>query len=374
MAGLAKLTWVVSRRSTGKPIQGATVEVRKQGAQVNGAHPGSVTSFTVNEPGATIFDDVVAINATSSPTRAVSSIALTNVTVSAPGFDDAADDDRITIASPLPTIYGDSQGNETKVNPLTTDINGMVECFIVGGKYDLIVTADGARTIYIDIATVGGESMRSNIYSGTAWKMDSLRTLAVDDIALDVSSAGVNKFKVMGDGEIQAGAAGATHALTGNTTITGTLTSSGALTVQAGDLNVTAGTSVAAALALANFKRIGATGGTAVVAGDFALSGLWGTTASITNIRTGSNDTRGRIQITSSGTGQGPGGAAVILTFKDGTYTVAPFAVVCGGDATTPAVTDDKWRVSTSATTATFNFYGTPVAGNAYEFSYIVVK
>src|SRR6185503_4434585 len=145
-------------------------------------------------------------------------------------------------------------------------------------------------------------------------------------------NAGNDRFKVMGDGEIISGAAGATHSLSG------TLTTSSTLTVTAGGLTVTAG-DIAATASLANFKRLGATGGTAVVSGDFSLGAGWGSTASLT-VLSGSNDTRGRITITSSGVGQAanPSGS---LTFKDGTYTTTPNCIVTSGQGFSVLTTGD---------------------------------
>lgn len=109
--------------------------------------------------------------------------------------------------------------------------------------------------------------------------------------------------------------------------------------------------------------------GTAVITGDFALSAGWGTTASVSAIQTGSRDTRGRITVTSSGTGQAAN-PTIVLTFHDGAYTSAPFAVVCrsGGSQRSVPV-----EVTTTSTTMTISFIGTPVAAETYVISYMVM-
>lgn len=113
-------------------------------------------------------------------------------------------------------------------------------------------------------------------------------------------------------------------------------------------------------------KRYKADGGTALVAGDFALSAGWGTTASVGTI-TGT-DQGFQFTVTSSGTGQGAN-PTITVTDKDGTWTNAPIVLVkrSGGNQLTIA---DTWTVTATALTITFN--GTPVA--AETFTYNVIK
>jgi len=210
--------------------------------------------------------------------------------------------------------------------------------------------------------------------SGTAvaWAWDTLRTAAAGDTLAVLRNAGNDRFKVQGDGEIQAGAAGATHSLTGTLTTSGALTvTAGGATVTAGGVTVTAG-DIAATASLANFKRLGATGGTAVVAGDFSLGAAWGSTASV-SVQAGSNDTRGRITITSAGVGQAanPSGS---LTFKDGTYTTTPQCIVSSGQGFSVLTTGDFWYADCSTLNLQFVYGGTPVAGRLYEMHWLVIK
>lgn len=101
--------------------------------------------------------------------------------------------------------------------------------------------------------------------------------------------------------------------------------------------------------------------GTALVAGDFALSAGWGTTASVGTI-TG-NDQWFQATITSAGTGQGANPTAT-LTFKDGTWTNAPIAICQRADRTNQAGAHFTW--TTTATTLVLTFGGTPVATETF--------
>jgi len=118
-------------------------------------------------------------------------------------------------------------------------------------------------------------------------------------------------------------------------------------------------------------KRIKAStdaGATTLVAGDFALSAGWGTTASIGSLR--GVDQWHEFVITSAGTGQGAN-PTLTLTYKDLTWTVAPI-VRCSRQefASQPTV---PFTVTTqSATTYVLTFGGTPVAGETYRVACFV--
>jgi hypothetical protein len=116
-------------------------------------------------------------------------------------------------------------------------------------------------------------------------------------------------------------------------------------------------------------QRYKATQGTSLVLGDFALSAGFGTTASVA-VTSNSKDTRGEITITSAGTGQGAN-PTVTLTFKDGTFGTAGFAVVSrsGGSQLTVPVSVS----SISATQLVIKFLGTPVDTETYKISWIVM-
>jgi hypothetical protein len=111
--------------------------------------------------------------------------------------------------------------------------------------------------------------------------------------------------------------------------------------------------------------RLRLTTGTALVAGDFALSSGFGSTASVGTIS--GNDTHARFTVTSAGTGQGAN-PTVTLTFSDGAMASAPFAIVSrnGGDQADVLPT---W--TTTTTTLVITFPGTPVAAETYTFEFI---
>lgn len=128
-----------------------------------------------------------------------------------------------------------------------------------------------------------------------------------------------------------------------------------------------AGNDLMSAIDNPDTNRCKATQGTAHVAGDYALSGGFGTTASVA-VATGSNDSRGRITITSAGTGQGANPTCT-LTFKDGAWPAAPIAVVCRGGGSQNTIPVD---VTTTTTTMVITFRGTPVAAETYVINYTV--
>lgn len=108
--------------------------------------------------------------------------------------------------------------------------------------------------------------------------------------------------------------------------------------------------------------RIDRSKGTTPVAGDFALSAGWGSTASVGSIS--GNDNRLRFTVTSAGTGQGAN-PTITFTFKDKTWTAAPFAIVSRNGGSQATVVQD-W--TTTATTFVITWRGTPVAAETFTF------
>ncbi|MEX0755696.1 MAG: hypothetical protein WD556_11365 [Actinomycetota bacterium] len=110
--------------------------------------------------------------------------------------------------------------------------------------------------------------------------------------------------------------------------------------------------------------------GAPVVAGDFALSGGFGSTASVA-VAPGSTDRKGRITVTSAGSGQGAN-PTVTLTPKEA-LDVAAVPFVARGDETG----DDQLSVPATAKitagTLVLKFVGTPVAAEAFTFDYVVL-
>lgn len=117
-------------------------------------------------------------------------------------------------------------------------------------------------------------------------------------------------------------------------------------------------------------RRYFASGGTASVAGDFALSAGWGTTASVGTI-TG-EDAHLSFVVTSAGTGQGAD-PTITYTFKNGTWTNAPW-VTChlnGASTASELTTAITW--TTTATTVVLTFRGTPTATRTYTFQIMTI-
>lgn len=112
-------------------------------------------------------------------------------------------------------------------------------------------------------------------------------------------------------------------------------------------------------------NRVRASLGTALVAGDFALSAGWGNTASVGSVS--GTDQFCQFTITSAGTGQGAS-PTCILTFKDGTWTSAPIVQVNRQEfANQATMTFTVTTVTATAVTLTFN--GTPVAAETYRLT-----
>lgn len=111
-----------------------------------------------------------------------------------------------------------------------------------------------------------------------------------------------------------------------------------------------------------HFNRIFADKGQPHVNGDWALSAGWGATATAV-VASGCTDNRFRVTITANGAGIAANPTAT-LTFKDGTFTNAPFASVGFSGGTGVISPAPTW--TTTATTLVITFVGTPVAGSTY--------
>jgi hypothetical protein len=120
-----------------------------------------------------------------------------------------------------------------------------------------------------------------------------------------------------------------------------------------------------------NYKRLRANQGSALVTGDFALTGSpsWGAGASVAAV-TG-QDSSFDVTVTSgsSGVGTNPG---FTLTFHDGAWPNSPTCVVSRGDFATPLA--DQWNVTSQTTTQiVVAFIGTPNASTTYQANVICI-
>jgi hypothetical protein len=115
-------------------------------------------------------------------------------------------------------------------------------------------------------------------------------------------------------------------------------------------------------------KRIKASLGTALVAGDFGTpSAGCGSTASISAVAANSRDQTFEFSLTSAGTGQSANGCAVTFTFKDGTFGNAPFLTCQRND--TLATAGRIAHTTLSATAPVLTFIGTPVGAEVYKIA-----
>jgi len=107
-------------------------------------------------------------------------------------------------------------------------------------------------------------------------------------------------------------------------------------------------------------KRYSAKNGTALVAGDFALSAGWGNTAAVSAVI--GTDQAWEITVTCGGTGIAAN-PTIALTYKDGTWTSSPITITKQVDGT--GVFADI-KESATATVLTLTWKGTPVSGSTY--------
>jgi hypothetical protein len=241
--------------SQGRPIVGLNITIRKQGATVNGLHSGAQTSFTVNDPGGITSSpaDQLQVGTNTAVTRAVSSVAATNITVGATGFTDVADDARLTPTTNLPAVYNDAQGGEAITQPLSTDANGSIECWAPVVPYDLYTPGNvnyAARLIQ-DVVPEGQEYVVSNIFpsaTSVAFQKDTLRAQVSGSKLERWMSAQVEKFYIDLNASLEPRLPA--HHVGGLLTIDsgGIAVTSGGIAITAGGLTVASGTSAVQAV------------------------------------------------------------------------------------------------------------------------------
>lgn len=411
-ARLGKIEFYLTNPATGLPISGAVIQIRRQGAQIVSGGP---TAFTIDNPGAIRHSSETGAPADDScvcykadgtvrdaNVRGVTALTATSITMAAPGFTGTADDDRISPTTNLPTIYEDSEGTTAIASSqITTDANGFAACYAAGGAYDGVVISGATERILADVEARGADSHISNAWgtgAQTFFRYNTLRALASGDKLVEWLVQGASKVSINRDGLITvvgfaSSAAGVISA--GGLSVTGGITAAtGNVAITAGNLTFAAAAAKiipgATSLAIRNaadsadnllienagdatlrqdftLRRLRPSAGTAHVAGDWALSGGWGTTATA-SVASGCKDSGGLLQITANGAGIAAN-PTVTLTFKDGTWTVAPRGVASRTDGSAPAA--GYWRNSgATATTIIWTFEGTPVAGTTYGLQY----
>lgn len=253
---------VIVLNDSGEPVSGASVEMRKRGATANTS--GTLTDITVHHVGAIVSGDTVAVDL-GLTTRSVTGVAgPTTPTVSvAIGLTVTNDVSRLTVTSPLPTIYNDADGVEAKANPLTTDANGMAYCYAPFAALDAAIAVTNAGSaphgpatpvLRTDIAGTGGTHIKSDIIDSNAADIghiwNTLRALVTD--ATKIGSWQVNdveKASLDRDGRMTLG--DGLRVLAGGIDIDagGLNIDAGGLTVVAGSVSLPAGSLATATLA-----------------------------------------------------------------------------------------------------------------------------
>jgi len=119
-------------------------------------------------------------------------------------------------------------------------------------------------------------------------------------------------------------------------------------------------------------RRLDGGGGTAIATTDVALSAGWGANATVSAVS--GDDTRGQITVQTSAIDTPTLKPTLTLTFKDGTFTTAPYAVASLNDQSTGIL--GAISCHTTATTLVIAYDGTPTALTAatYIFNYHVIK
>lgn len=259
-----------------------------------------------------------------------------------------------TIASP--TLTGTTAAASIVLNGAST---GAGAALTVGG------TSSTTGGISVFVGAAGSQNERLSVVpadgSGAAVRVGALsvRPLSAGFLT-GTEAAGISTTGAITGLSLALG--GGTALTTTNRTGTGNLVLATSPTVS--DPTLTGVTLV---------KRIRATQGTAMVAGDFALSGGWGTTASVGSVL--GTDSAFSFVVTSSGTGQGVG-PTVTITFHDGTWTNSPLCVVNMGPGNSALA---GWIISSVSATQlvlqgtliSANF--TPVTGNTYGGTVICI-
>jgi hypothetical protein len=113
------------------------------------------------------------------------------------------------------------------------------------------------------------------------------------------------------------------------------------------------------------FNRLRATQGTALTTGDVGSLTGWGSTASVSSVI--GTDSAFQVSISCSGTGQAVN-PSFVVTFKDGTWTNAPFVQITRGEGNGPNAPPFVFSVSATTLQVGGLLQATPIAGLTYSY------
>jgi hypothetical protein len=279
MAQIGRIYYVVQNDS-GTAQVSVNVEVRKQGAKISGGGSGDTGSgevtITVNNPGGIIVGDSVVqkSGATIGTTSyGVSTVTATTIGINTGGAITWSDNDSLIPTTNLPTIYNEpTVGADVAANPIVTGSDGVAAAWAQGGFYCLYLS--GGTTpitpMVVEDIYIPAESSKSNVFTqatAVGYVFDTVRDLTTAGAKiLSIRRAGTEKQYIDKDGHLGAttfdGAVTVSTgglAVTGNSTITGTLGGLTGLTVASGGASITGGLTVP-------------TGGVTVSAGGLTVS------------------------------------------------------------------------------------------------------
>ena len=244
----------------------------------------------------------------------------------------------------------------------------------VGSDFQFIPFSDAGSALPTAITMKRSTSdiiVGTNLIAGVSAKFSNIATAAnttdtTPTIYATTTTGGAYPFLTAGNLVYQTRPSGANrdHVFIGGTT------QAVQTVIGAAGLSVLTGAPATAALDVAGnakFKRrIGA--GTAHVAGDWAASG-WGASAVVTITGT---DSRGTVTVTTNAADTPSASPTLTLTYKDGAWASAPFAVASWDDNATGPIASVSTKTTT--TTLVLKYHGTPTATSAltYKFSYHV--
>jgi hypothetical protein len=262
MAQLGRLYYVV-QDNAGTAQSGVSVLVTKQGANISGggsgtAGPGTVV-INVDNPGGIINSDTV-IQVKSGVVQTtpftVNGVTATTISINVGGAITWTDDDQLIPTSNLPTLYKETNaGADTQANPIVTGATGEAACWTFGGFYALHLSGASIATKVIPDQYVSAEISKTNVFTeatAVGFVYDTNRTLTTAGAKIiSVRNLGTEKLYIDKDGHF-----GATTfdglltvstggvAITGNSTLTGTLGGLTGLTVASGGASITGGLTV----------------------------------------------------------------------------------------------------------------------------------